>query len=216
VTDLTITIAGEALTLLPELALYQPSNQTLFISDVHLGKVETFRAHAIPLPDRTTADDLSRLSRILQRTQAQRIIVLGDLIHARSGQTQRVITEFSQWRAAHTDIEMVLVKGNHDRASGLPPEWHMQTLIPPVVHAPFVWDHFPTPSELGFTLAGHLHPAYRLLGKGRQQLKLPCFWLQANILVLPAFGSFIDSAFITPADDDQVYVIAGSEVLAVS
>lgn len=214
-TDLIVTLVEEALHLLPERALYQPSKQTLFIADVHLGKVETFRAHAIPLPDRTTADDLSRLSRILERTRAQRVVVLGDLIHARSGHTNRVIAEFSQWRAAHSEIEMMLVKGNHDRAAAPPADWKMHTLIAPVLDAPFVWQHYPTPSAQGFTLAGHLHPAYRLLGKGRQQLKLSCFWRQQGVLVLPAFGSFIDSAYITPAVGDQVYVIAGSDVLAV-
>jgi DNA ligase-associated metallophosphoesterase len=215
VTDVSITLAGEDVLLLPEHGLFQPSNQTLFIADVHLGKVETFRANSIPLPDRTTADDLCRLSWVLKRTEAKWMVILGDLIHARSGHTERVIAEFSEWRKAHSDIEITLVKGNHDQAADLPAGWYIQTLVAPVHHPPFIWYHYPTASEMGFTLAGHLHPAYRLLGKGRQQLKLPCFWRQQRILVLPAFGSFIDSAYITPAVGDQVYVIAGSDVIAV-
>jgi DNA ligase-associated metallophosphoesterase len=215
VTDLRITLAGETVDLLPERGLFQPSNQTLFIADVHLGKVETFRANAVPLPDRSTGDDLARLSRVLDRTQAQRLVILGDLIHARSGHTERVIAEFSQWRASHTAVEIILVKGNHDRVPDLPVDWYIQVLTAPILAAPFVWQHYPTPSEQGYTLAGHLHPAYRLLGKGRQQLKLPCFWGQQHVLVLPAFGSFIDSAYITPDIGDQIYVIAGNDVLAV-
>jgi uncharacterized protein len=215
VTDLRVTLAGEVVYLLPERALFQPSNKTLFIADVHLGKVEMFRASAIPLPDKTTGQDLSRLSHVLERTQANRLVVLGDLIHARSGHTERVITEFSQWRARHSAAEIVLVKGNHDRITELPREWHIQTVNAPVLHIPFVWHHYPTSDNQGYSLAGHLHPAYRLLGKGRQQLKLPCFWRKIDVMILPAFGSFIDSAYITPEVDDQVYVIAGNDVLTV-
>ncbi len=213
--DLSLTLAGETLTLLPERAVFHPAKNTIFIADVHLGKVEAFRVHAIPLPDQTTSDDLSRLSRVLQRTQASRLVILGDLIHSRSGQTDRVIAAFSAWRSRHTAIELVLVSGNHDRFAAIPEDWRLRTLTAPVISTPFVWAHHPTLSDEGFTLAGHLHPAYRLSGKGRQQLKLPCFWHQPGMLVLPAFGSFIDSAYIIPSPDDRVYVVAGDDVLLV-
>ncbi len=213
--DLSLTLAGERLTLLPERAVFQPAKSTVFIADVHLGKAEAFRVHAIPLPDQTTSADLSRLSRLLQRTHASRLVILGDLIHSRSGHTDRVIAEFTTWRSTHAEIEFVLVQGNHDRFARIPADWQIRTLKAPVISAPFVWLHQPALSDEGFTLAGHLHPAYRLSGKGRQQLKLPCFWRQPGMLVLPAFGSFIDSASIRPSADDRVYVVAGDDVLPV-
>jgi len=215
VADLSLTLAGDMLTLLPERAVFQPAKSTIFIADVHLGKVESFRVHAVPLPDQTTSADLSRLSQVLQRTQASRLVILGDLIHSRSGYTDRVIAEFTAWRSIHAEIETVLVAGNHDRFARIPEDWRMCTLMPPVDSPPFLWAHHPALSDEGFTLAGHLHPAYRLSGKGRQQLKLPCFWHQPGMLVLPAFGGFIDSAYITPSADDRVCVVAGDDVLPV-
>ncbi|MDX5320417.1 MAG: hypothetical protein LPK45_04950, partial [Bacteroidota bacterium] len=37
-------------------------------------------------------------------------------------------------------------------------------------------------------ICGHIHPGYRLSGKGRQSLMLPAAYLYPNTLVLPAFG----------------------------
>ncbi|MCS6939106.1 MAG: DEAD/DEAH box helicase, partial [Roseiflexus sp.] len=68
----------------------------------------------------------------------------------------------------------------------------------------------------GYTLAGHLHPAVRLNGVGRQRVTLPCFWFGAQVGVLPAFGGFTGAALITPEPGDQVFVIADGEVVAVS
>ena len=39
----------------------------------------------VPVPEATTSQDLARLTRFVQQTRCERLIVLGDLLHARDG-----------------------------------------------------------------------------------------------------------------------------------
>jgi uncharacterized protein len=213
---LPITLQNELFHLLPERALFQPRTRTLFIADLHLGKAETFRAHTIPLPTGATQADLMRLSQALTRTKAKRLVVLGDMLHAVHGRERQLFQEFQNWRELHQSLEIILVRGNHDKGAGDPPDqWKIHCIDAPFSETPFVWSHEPVESERGYVLAGHLHPAVQMTGKGKQRLKLPCFWFRENVGVLPAFTSLSASAVIIPASDDRIYVIAGSAVLKV-
>ncbi|KPX35392.1 Uncharacterized protein ALO69_04485 [Pseudomonas ficuserectae] len=61
-------------------------------------------------------------------------------------------------------------------------------------------------------LAGHVHPVYRLHGRGRQSLRLTCFYLGQRVSLLPAFGEFTGGFQIRPAQDCSVYVTGGDAV----
>lgn len=212
-TDLTITLQSESVILLPERALFQPRTGTLFIADLHLGKVETFQAYHLPLPSGSMAADLTRLSGVLTRIQAKRLVILGDLLHASRGREAALLAAFRVWRQFHQPLEITLVRGNHDKGAGDPPsDWQIECLNPPVVESPFVWAHFPEASPSGYVLSGHLHPAVQLFGKGKQKLKLPCFWFSQHVGVLPAFTSLTASAPISPLPQDQVFIIANNEI----
>jgi hypothetical protein len=80
---------------------------------------------------------------------------------------------------------------------------------------PFVLAHHPDPSEAGYVLAGHVHPAVRLVGKGRQRERLPCFWFGAEVGVFPAFGDFTGAAVVQPAAGDRVFVLASDRVMEI-
>jgi uncharacterized protein len=56
----------------------------------------------------------------------------------------------------------------------------------------------------------------RLRGRGKQSLKLPCFWFQGRVGVLPAFSSFTGGATIYPGVDDRVFAVTGEQVVDVS
>ena len=214
--DCTVTIAGEDVILLPERALFWPRTATLFVADLHWGKAATLRAHSIAIPEGSTGNDLARLSQIITRTNTQRLVFLGDLLHARVGRTDTALAPINDWCKHHTHLEMLLVRGNHDQHAGDPPdEWGITCVDAPVLLTPFSLLHQPTNPPKGYGLAGHLHPAVQLTGKGQQRFKLPCFWFGAHVGVLPAFGSLTGTAVVTPQPDDQVYVIADDEVIAV-
>jgi uncharacterized protein len=207
----TVEVAGETLALLPKRAVYWARERMLLIADVHLGKTATFRAYGVPLSDSSMAADLQRLSHVITTTGAEKLVILGDLLHAAKGRDAQTLAAFTTWRHQHASLAIDLVRGNHDRAAGdPPPEWNIDTMNSPTPQPPFVFAHEPfTPVE-GYALTGHLHPAAQLVGKGRQTLKLPCFWFGARCAVLPAFGSFTGLAVIQPSVGDKVYVIAES------
>ena len=163
--DATTELAGETVTLLPERALYWPRQATLFVADLHWGKAAAFRAAGVPLPGGSTSADLDRLSGCVERSGARRLALLGDLIHARAGRAEATLAAIGAWRERHTALEVLLVRGNHDRHAGDPPAaWNIETVDAPHLEAPFVLRHHPEPSPEGYTLAGHLHPAVIMSG----------------------------------------------------
>jgi uncharacterized protein len=217
VIDLPITLQNEPALLLPEGALFLARTQTLIVADVHLGKDTSFRAAGIPIPGDTTLESLERLSLALTRTAAQRIIFLGDLVHARSSLDQQTIANVAAWRAGQAAIEMILVPGNHDARSGrLPDDWQLTITAEEMIESPFVFRHHPEASPHGYTLAGHIHPAVRLIGRGRQRERLACFFFRPDYGVLPAFGTFTGAYTVTPQAGDRVFVVAQDQVVDVT
>ena len=214
--DHELQIADEIVHLLPERALFWPRTRTLFIADPHLGKAATFRAHAIPVPEGNTMAELQRLGQAIDRTGADKLIILGDLFHTASGREEAVMKAVTTWREQYATLTIYLVRGNHDRHAGDPPdEWRFTVSDGPTPGPYWVLNHEPLTPSTGYALVGHLHPAVQLTGKGKQALKLPCFWFGARCGVLPAFGDFIDHGTIRPQRGDQVFVVAEDKVLAV-
>ena len=214
---LDIDVAGERLTLYADRAVLWVRKRTLLIADPHWGKAAAFRAGAIPVPRGTTTSGLARLDSLIERTGAERLIVLGDFLHARSGRSAETLRVMSSWRERHAALRMLLVRGNHDRHAGDPvPELGFEVVDPPLREPPFVFAHHPTRVDGGFVVSGHLHPGVRLGGPGGLRARLPCFWFGADCAVLPAFGEFTGLAPISPASEDRVFAIAEGEVVEVS
>ena len=161
-TDVSLTLAGEQVYLLSERALYWPGTSTLVVADLHWGKASTFRAAGIPLPIGTTSDDLARLDSALQRTGARRMVVLGDLFHARAGRiASHTLAELRRWRSLAGTFEILLVRGNHDRHAGDPPkDLQINCVNAPAFVPPFIFRHEPVDAEGAYGLAGHVHPAF--------------------------------------------------------
>ena len=209
-------VQGESLLLLPERALLWERTGTLVAADAHLGKAAAFRAAAIPLPGGTTTETLARLSAALGRTGARRLLLLGDFFHARAGRAARTLAAIASWRERHADLEVVLVRGNHDKGAGDPPrEWGFDCHDEPWIEPPFAFRHHPEEENSRYVLAGHIHPAVSLSGMGGQREKLPCFLFGERIGLLPAFGDFTGGATVRPRRGDRVFVVAGEEVIEI-
>jgi DNA ligase-associated metallophosphoesterase len=212
---LRIRLAGEEVVLLPERALYIPALDTLCVADLHWGKAAAFRAAHVPVPMGTTSSDLARLSSALSATGACRLVVLGDLLHARAGRHDETLRTIADWRVRHADVHITLVRGNHDAHAGDPPEaLDIHCTDEPIRLGPFVGVHEPEPWPDGYVLCGHLHPCVTVRGRGRQAARLPCFVFGAQLGVLPAFSSFTGGGMYERDAADALYGIAGGEVMA--
>jgi len=215
--DAIAEVVGEHLVLMPERSAYWERMRTLLVADPHFGKAATFRAAGIPVPRGTTTGSLARLDAALARTQATRVVFLGDFLHAREGREPETTRVVAEWRRRNAAIDMLLVRGNHDKRAGDPgPEIDIRCVDAPVIEAPFVFTHKPAASDSGYVLVGHLHPAARLTGLGRESLRLPCFWFQSRTAILPAFGEFTGVADIAAEPADRVWVVADGAVVRVS
>jgi len=207
-------IAGERLVLLPERAAYWERARTLLIADPHFGKAAAFRAAGVPVPRGTTTGSLDRLDAALARTNAARVVFLGDFLHAREGREAETTRVVGEWRSGHAAVDMLLVRGNHDARAGDPgPEIDIACVDGPVVEPPFVLTHKPAVSEAGYVLCGHVHPGARLTGPGLERARLPCFWFGRSTAVMPAFGEFTGLGDISVEPGDRVWVVAERMVM---
>lgn len=203
---------GADVLLLPGRAAFLPGSATLLVADVHLGKAATFRNAGIPVPEGSAQADLARLERLVQQTSARRLIVLGDLFHARSGCTAAVFDEFAASRARIATTEVILVAGNHDRAIGrLPASLGIDSCLRTHDEPPFHFVHepsteLPEPDRTCFTIAGHLHPTVSIRSPSGDRLTERCFVAEDAALVLPAFGSFTGGHRIRHGDGLRLWI----------
>jgi len=208
------------LSLLVERAVWHASSRTLWVADVHLGKAATYRALGQPAPAGTTQENLRRLTALIDAHHAMRLVFLGDLFHARQSHVS-VSRPLLEWRNRHRDLSLVLVRGNHDRRAGDPaPEMQIEMANEPYVSGPLEGRHHPLAEsealrEQGATvLAGHIHPAIRLHGPGRDSLRFPCFLLQGRQVILPAFGEFTGGAHSAFGPATKVCVVTDAGLIA--
>jgi uncharacterized protein len=203
------------LKLLPERAAWSETGRTLFVADLHLGKASAFRALGAPAPTGASEETLRRLGRLADGVAAERLVILGDFVHARGSLTGGLADSLRRWRGARMSLDCVIVLGNHDRGSAhLYGGCGFASLDAPVVLSGAECRHQPLDAnemldEGPLTLAGHLHPVARLTGPGRDSLRLPCFVLEGRQIVLPAFGEFTGGSLARPGQG--VRIIAAAE-----
>ena len=202
--------AGEEWEILPERALFWPARRTLFIADPHFGKTATFRAAGIPIPSGTTKQTLERLTAALRTSSAERLVILGDFFHAKKGRSEETLQALADWRAAHDELDILLIPGNHDKHAGRPPEdWKMEVGTEPFAEPETEIDfaHDPACARDGrFTLCGHVHPAVELKDRDGSRLRLPCFHFGERVAILPAFSLFTGQFVVTPREGDALFV----------
>lgn len=210
-----VEVAGAELWLLADKAAYYPAFRALLIADAHFGKAAAYRKLGQPVPHGTTQSNLQRLDDLLSDYPCDHLIFLGDFLHAPGSHAPGTLAALLEWRARHHDLAITLIRGNHDKRAGDPPlALAFKVVAEPLVLGPFALQHEPDPHPEHFVLAGHVHPVFRLYGKGRQSLRLPCFYLRERLMLLPAFGAFTGGMDIKPGVEDRVFVVGDGAVWA--
>ena len=108
---------SEELVFLPQRALWRPQGRELLLADLHLGKAEAFQAQGIPLPSDADSGTLNPLLELCHRWRPRRVIVLGDLIHARIGLTPR-LRDMLRALPELSGADVSLIGGKHERTVG--------------------------------------------------------------------------------------------------
>jgi DNA ligase-associated metallophosphoesterase len=212
-----IDVKGEQLTLFAERAAFWHREGALLIADPHWGKAATFRAGGIPVPRGTTNEAIGRLDSLVEKTNAQKIIFLGDLLHAKHGRSQEMFDALESWRKRNSDVDVILVRGNHDKRAGdPPPELGFKCVDAPLRIPPFALAHHPVSDPDAYVIAGHVHPGIRLYGIAKQRERLPCFFFGIEHAILPAFGDFTGLGDISPGEATRIYAVADDKVVLVA
>ncbi len=210
-----VQVAGESLRLLPEKAIYWQREGMLIIADIHFGKAAAFRALGVPVPRGTTSENLAGLDALVAAHGARQVVFLGDFLHARAAHASSTQLAMLAWRQRHPDLALMLVRGNHDLHAGDPAAALGMTLVDePHAIGPFAFCHHPGVDAPGYGLAGHVHPVY-VLATRFDALRLPCFVVGEQGLILPSFGAFTGGHAVKPGPGDHIYVTSGDAVHAV-
>lgn len=206
---------GQKLQLLPQKAIFWENKQALLLADIHLGKVAHFRKEGVTIPHTVAHKDYQVLDELLQLYPVQKIIILGDLFHSTHNGAWE---DFSQWLMKHVHIQVILIKGNHDILPDI--LYHLNNIEihnDYLIEHPFMFSHVPIEKENHlYNLAGHIHPAVKLVGKGKQSIILPCFYFGKNKGILPAFGNFTGKASILTKAGDNIFIVVNNRVIPVS
>jgi uncharacterized protein len=205
-------LAGAEVILHGEKALFYPAESTLLVADTHFGKAALLRRRGLAVPSGQSRDDLQRLSQLVEEFGAQRLIVLGDLLHHRPVPGEPFLAHFPAWLAEHKALAVEAVIGNHDRhAVGLDfgIQWHTHLDL-----GPFRLVHEPVPVAGRHVLAGHVHPAMQLTVAG-DRLRAPIFWLREQVSVLPSFGAFTGGWNVSAEPGTQAVMVVEGHLFAV-
>lgn len=217
-----ISCCDEVLTLHPQKVIYWAAKKTLFAADIHLGKEHAFGRAGIAIPTGSSEATLASLMQLVDDFAAERLIILGDLLHATPHRDeswqpclQRLINE-------HKALDIKVIIGNHDSSSARKNVVPELSWLARMTEPPFVFMHEPKSTDDGYVLAGHLHPVWRLHNNKRRYggrrnpgISAPVFWFQDDVAVLPSFGHFTGGHTIKAKDTDRLFMTGPDCVIEV-
>lgn len=207
----SIQIKNQTFVLHPLGVVFWRENSILIISDVHLGKVSHFRKFGAAVPQKAVERNFAMMTEAIDYFSPDLVCFLGDLFHSSVNKEWNL---FEKW-VSGVSANLILVEGNHDIISPLKYEKLGIEVVSEIQSEGFLLTHHPERREGFFNFSGHIHPAIRLRGAGRQTLRLPCFFKSENQMIVPAFGEFTGSHILKPTKKDKVYAIAQEAVFQV-
>lgn len=168
-------------------AIFWAEEKLLILSDLHVGKSAHFRKSGIPISSEVLLDDLHKLENLIIHFQPEKVLVVGDLFHAGKNSD---LDLFKNWRQKFSQ-EFILIKGNHDRLKcEIYEDLGIECIDDFLEIGKFTFVHHPeNVLENEFYISGHIHPGFVLRGKN-ETIKLPCFGVSDQQIVLPAFSKF--------------------------
>jgi putative SbcD/Mre11-related phosphoesterase len=162
-------------------ALYLEMERTLVVADIHWGYAHSHRVAGNLLPLWGNEEIAQRLRRLLHRYRPARMIWLGDSLHTREAAdfAERFLAELGE-------LEVIVVRGNHDRAwiRADRAEYRLGRCL---------FHHGDRPCELApdeIEIIGHIHPAVSWSDGAGLRLKVPALVQGPRRIILPSFSDW--------------------------
>ncbi len=176
--------------LLKERALWIPELSAIVIADVHLG-YESGVFDEPFYPKMQFRDVAERMERLMNRYSPEWVIIDGDLKHEFSSTPYSEFSEVRDFLDIMDGAKITLVRGNHDnfivgylKKRGVEVVNHLD-----VERFFFIHGHEKMDIPQGkIAIMGHEHPVFRIRDEVGGSAKFPCFIVEDNLVVLPAFG----------------------------
>lgn len=204
-----IKIRQETFTLTNQRALFWEEQKALILSDLHIGKTAHFRKNGIALANQIMKNDLERLSILIEYFKPEKFIVVGDLLHAGDNSD---VDEFCSWRNQYSDLQFHLVEGNHDRISKkLEAKLCLNFKSELLEINDFMLIHDFEKKHPKFQITGHIHPGF-VINSAVKKIKLPCFVVTENQILLPAFSEFTGLDTKNLPRKGRFYVFTDAEI----
>ena len=212
-----------------DLALWNPKENVLVISDLHIGYEEYLQQKGMFLPKLQVEQILKRLTQILERVQPKLLIINGDLKH----EFGRVLRQ--EWKEVSNLIdfilkkvpELILIKGNHDLILGPIAEKKGVKVVKEYIlnETTIVHGHQLIVTKAKKIIIGHEHPAISLKEKSKIE-KYKCFlkgkWKNKELIVMPSFNPLWEgtdiireqllSPFLENISNFELFVVGKEEV----
>lgn len=212
-----LTVGSANLAALTSGTLWWRKEGLLAVSDLHLGRSERqARLSGSMLPPYETEDTLNRLEAVIGETSARTIVLVGDSFDDLTA-AEEIADQISErlLRMA-AGRKFVWVAGNHDPGPVDLPGSNMSAFR----HGDLIFRHIAKPGAEG-EVSGHYHPKARFRLKG-QFISRPCFLVDNQRIILPAFGTYTGGLDIQNPAFDRVFpgdcyaVLTGRRLVKIS
>lgn len=206
--DQAISICGKSFRAHMSGALYWPAEDALIVADLHLEKGSHFAKRGQMLPPYDTRETLRKLAEVIDVYDAETVIALGDSLHDAEALERMPREDRETLDLILQDREWIWITGNHDGESAsvlggaICEELQVEGIT---------FRHEPKTGARTHEIAGHMHPAARLVKHGTS-LRRPCFVGNGLRLVMPAFGAYTGGLNVM---DDAFAPLFGNDGLSV-
>ena len=181
-----VGVMGVVLEAFREGALWWADERLLAVADLHLEKGSSFARRGQMLPPYDTGETLARLRQLIAHLQPKVVVALGDSFHDDDGAHRLVPDDRVSLGLLQSGRDWIWIAGNHD--PHLPAGLDGLRLDSLAV-GPLTFRHEPATGPADGEIAGHLHPAARVIGRGKS-VRRRCFAGDGYRLILPAFGAY--------------------------
>ena len=184
-------------------AVFLPKFSVLAVADLHLGYSWAQRSRGLLLPVETPDSIPARLTTLVRDHAPQTVVLLGDLVH-RAIALPALRSALEHLCRSLAGTQIVLCQGNHDlRFEQLAADWRLPITVTQELRLGRLrlrhGDDPPTEggappltleSEPPLTVIGHEHPAVELGDGLATRVRVPCFLVSDNLVILPAFSDW--------------------------